>query len=94
MIAPDMARLSREIAALHGKRAALIADLTRGGKELNASMTEFCTNLAQTRSEMAKRTKSERMAFMQHLKDTVNSQRRGVAQDLAEVRRSWSGSAH
>jgi len=93
MIAQDMTRLSGEISALHAQRAALLNNLTRGSEELTASMAGFCTRLAEARNGMAKRTKSERQAFVQKVKDEVNAQRRGVATDLAEVRRVWSGRA-
>ncbi len=93
MIAQDMTRLIGEISDLHAKRAALMSDLNRGSKDLAASMAGFCAHLSDERSDMAKRTKSERMAYVQGLKDQVNAQCRGVASDLAEVRRCWSGRA-
>lgn len=91
MIAEDMTRLSGEIVALHGKRAALMGDLARGSKELSASVAGFCSQLTEARSNMAKRTKTERAAFLKNLKSEVNARRREVAMDLGEVRRSWSG---
>jgi hypothetical protein len=93
MIAQDMTRLIGEISDLHEKRAALMSDLNQGSRDLATSMAGFCTHLAEERSEMAKRTKSERTAYVQQLKDQVNAHCRGVASDLAEVRRCWSGRA-
>lgn len=91
MIAEDMTRLSGEIVALHGKRAALMGDLARGSRELSASMAGFCGRLAEERFGMAKRTKTERMAFLKNLRNEVNARRHEVAMDLGEVRRCWSG---
>jgi phage host-nuclease inhibitor protein Gam len=94
MIAQDMSRLVGEISDLHAKRSEMMSDLARGSKNLAAEMASFCTHLSEERSNMAKRTKSERMAFVQQLKDGVNAHCRSVANDLAEVRRCWSGKAN
>ncbi len=91
MIAQDMTRLSGEIAGLHAKRAAMVSGLTRESRDRSAAVAALCTRLSETRSEMAKKTKSERAAFMNQLKHEVNTVRRAVAMDLAEVRRVWSG---
>ncbi len=86
-----MTRLSGEIVALHGKRAALMADLARGSKDLSVSMAGFCSRLGDARCAMAKQTKSERAAFLKNLKSEVSALRREVAMDLGEVRLCWSG---
>ena len=91
MIAKDMTRLSGEIAGLHAKRAAMVSGLTRGSRERSTAVAAFCAGLSEARSGMAKKTKSERVAFVNQMKHFVNSHRRAVAMDLAEVRRAWSG---
>jgi hypothetical protein len=93
MIAEHMTRLSGEIAALHSNRAELIGDLARGSNDLSTSVAAFCSQLAKGRRGMAKRAKSEGMAFLKNLKSEVNARRREVAVDLrglAKVRRGMA----
>ena len=91
MIAEEMTHLSGEIAALHSKRTVMMGDLARGSKDLTASVRDFCAGLAAARNGMAKQSRSDRMAFLKDLKSNVNELRRGVAMDLDEVRRVWTG---
>jgi hypothetical protein len=40
---------------------------------------------------MAKRTKNERLAFLNNLKRSVGAERRDMRDDLAGARRAWAG---
>jgi hypothetical protein len=40
---------------------------------------------------MAKRTKNERVAFLNNLKRSVGAQRRAMRNDLTAARRAWAG---
>lgn len=60
----DMTRLCNEIEALHSTRESFIHDLTH-------SVTEMQDNFRNARTEMAEKTRAERLAFVSELKETM-----------------------
>jgi type IV secretory pathway TrbL component len=91
MLTDDMTRLCEEILAMRKARGAMISELQHGAKGLNHSVTKLCAHFGRVRSTMAKRTKNERLAFLNNLKRSVGSERRDVRNDLAGARRAWAG---
>lgn len=80
----DMTRLNSEIRAFHGSCEAFINDLKRDVAEMQA-------DFRNTRTEMAEKTKAERVAFVSDLKATVAGIRLEFADDLEGARQAWFG---
>lgn len=91
MLTDEMTRLCGEILALRGARSSLMTQLQRDAKGRKQAVTEFCSHLDSSRRAMAKRTKNERLAFLNDLKRSVGAQRRDMRNDLAGARRAWAG---
>jgi len=91
MLKDDTTRLCGEIRAMRRIRASLMEELQRGASELKQTVTELCSHFGHARTAMAKRTKHERVAFMNNLKRSVSAQRRDLRKDLAGARKAWAG---
>ena len=91
MLTEDMTRLCGEINAMRRMRGTMMSDLQHGAKELKHTVTKLCAHFGRARMTMAKRTKHERVAFLNNLKRSVGAQRRDVRDDLAGARRAWAG---
>jgi hypothetical protein len=91
MLTEDMTRLCDEIVAMRKMRGNMMSDLQHGAKGLKHTVTKLCAHFGRVRSTMAKRTKHERLAFLNNLKSTVGAQRREMRNDLAGARRAWAG---
>jgi hypothetical protein len=91
MLTEDMTRLCGEINAMRRMRGSMMSDLQHGAKELEHTVTKLCAHFGRARMTMAKRTKHERVAFLNNLKRSVGAQRRDVRDDLAGARRAWAG---
>ena len=91
MLTDDTTRLCDEIVALRKARGAMIAELHHGAKGLKHSVTKLCAHFGRVRATMAKRTKNERLAFLNNLKRSVGAERRDMRNDLAGARRAWAG---
>ena len=91
MLTADMTRLCDEIVALRKARGAMMADLRHGAKGLQHSVTKLCAHFGRVRTTMAKRTKNERLTFLNNLKRSVGAERRDMRNDLAGARRAWAG---
>jgi len=91
MLTDDMTRLSREIYALRKMRGSLMHELQHDAKGLKQTVTKMCTHFGRARMAMAKRTKHERVAFLNNLKHSVGAQRQEMRDDLAGARKAWAG---
>ena len=91
MLTDDMTRLCEEIVAMRKMRGSMMTELRHGAKGLRHSVTKLCAHFGRVRTTMAKRTKNERVAFLNDLKRSVNGQRRDMRSDLAGARRAWAG---
>jgi hypothetical protein len=91
MLTDDMTRLCGEILAMRGTRHGLMNELQRDGKGRKRAVVELCAHFGRARTTMAKRTKNERVAFLNDLKRSVGAQRRDMRNDLAGARRVWAG---
>ena len=91
MLTEDMTRLCDEIVGMRKMRGAMMSDLQHGAKGLKHSVTKLCAHFGRVRATMAKRTKNERLAFLNNLKRTVGAERREMRNDLAGARRAWAG---
>jgi hypothetical protein len=91
MLTDDMTRLCDEIVALRKARGAMIVELQHGAKGLKHNVTKLCAHFGRVRSTMAKRTKNERLTFLNNLKRSVGAERRDLRNDLAGARRAWAG---
>jgi hypothetical protein len=91
MLTDDMTRLCDEILAMRKTRGSMMTELQHGAKGLRHSVTKLCAHFGRVRTTMAKRTKNERVAFLNDLKRSVNGQRRDMRSDLAGARRAWAG---
>jgi len=91
MLTEDMTRLCDEIVAMRKMRGNMMTDLQHGAKGLKHSVTKLCAHFGRVRATMAKRTKHERLTFLNNLKSTVGAQRREMRNDLAGARRAWAG---
>jgi hypothetical protein len=91
MLTDDMTRLCDEILAMRKMRSTMMSDLRHGAKGLKHSVTKLCAHFGRARVTMAKRTKNERVAFLNNLKRSVGAQRHDMRNDLAGARRAWAG---
>ena len=91
MLTADMTRLCDEIVALRKARGTMMAELQHGAKGLKHNVTKLCAHFGRVRSTMAKRTKNERLTFLNNLKRSVGAERRDLRNDLAGARRAWAG---
>ena len=91
MLTEDMTRLCDEIVAMRKMRGNMMTDLQHGAKGLKHTVTKLCAHFGRVRATMAKRTKHERLVFLNNLKSTVGAQRREMRNDLAGARRAWAG---
>jgi hypothetical protein len=91
MLTEDMTRLCDEIVAMRKMRSSMMTELQHGAKGLKHSVTKLCAHFGRVRATMAKRSKNERLAFLNNLKRTVGAQRRDIRNDLAGARRAWAG---
>ena len=91
MLTDDMTRLCGEIHAMRKTRATMMKELQHGAKGLKQSVSKLCAHFGRARTTMAKRTKNERVAFLNHLNRSVGALRQDVRDDLAGARRVWAG---
>ena len=91
MLTDDMTRLCGEILSMRKMRGTLMNDLQRCAKGRKQAVAKLCAHLGSARVAMAKRTRHERVAFMNSLRRSVGAQRRDVRNDLAGARRAWAG---
>lgn len=91
MLTDDMTRLCGEIVAMRRGRGCLMSQLQCDTKGRRQAVVGFCADLSSARTTMAKRTKNERVAFVNGLKRWVGARRRDVRNDLAGARRAWAG---
>ena len=91
MLTEDMTRLCDEIVAMRKMRSSMMTELQHGAKGLKHSVTKLCAHFGRVRATMAKRTKNERVVFLNNLKRSVGAERRDLRNDLAGARRAWAG---
>ena len=91
MLSDDMTRLCGEIVAMRARRGELMDGLVRDNKDRKQSVFQFCAHTRSARGEMARRTKTGRLAFLRNLTGEVNAGRRETRTDLAGARRAWPG---
>ena len=91
MLTNDMTRLCGEILAMRRMRGSLMSELQHGAKGRKQAVAELCAHVGSARVAMAKRTRNERVAFMNSLRRSVGAHRRDVRNDLAGARRAWAG---
>lgn len=91
MLTEDMTRLCGEILAMRGTRDTLVNELQREAKGRKRAVVKLCAHFGRVRTTMAKRTKNERVAFLNDLKRSVGAQRLNTRNDLAGARRVWAG---
>jgi hypothetical protein len=91
MLTEDMTRLCGEINSMRRMRGTMMSDLQHGAKDLKHTVTKLCAHFGRARTTMAKRTKNERVAFLNNLKRSVGAQRLDMRNDLAGARRAWAG---
>src|ERR1017187_9909590 len=73
MLTDDMTRLCDEIVAMRKIRGNLMSELQHGAKGQKHSVTKLCAHFGRARMTMAKRTKNERVAFLNNLKRSVGT---------------------
>jgi hypothetical protein len=86
MMTDDITRLCGEIVALREARGAMMRGLVREHKDRSQSVFQFRAHTHSARAEMAKRTKTERLAFLRNWQ-------RELQRDLAGARRAWAGAS-
>ena len=91
MLTDDMTRLCDEIVAMRKTRGSMMSELHHDAKGLKHTVTKLCAHFGRARMTMAKRTKNERVAFLNNLKRSVSTQRRDIRNDLAGAHRAWAG---
>ncbi len=69
----DMTRLRGEVDALRDVRGALMQDLTRGARDLAATVSAMRADFTSAHAAMAKQTRGERKTFVAAVIDEVNS---------------------
>ena len=91
MLTDDMTRLRNEILAMRKMRGSMVSELRHGAKGLKHAVTKLCAHFGHARTTMAKRTRNERMVFLNNLKRSVGEQRRDMRSDLTGARSAWAG---
>jgi hypothetical protein len=91
MLTNDMKRLCREIVTLRGMRASAMTELQQDTKQRKQDVEEFCSQIHDDRTAMARQAKKERMTFMKGMRRSVAAQRHAMANDLAGARKAWAG---
>lgn len=91
MLTEDMTRLCAEILALRKMRGSLMSEMQHDSKGRKQAVATFCAHLGSARAATARRSKHERVAFMNHLRRSVGAQRREMRDDLAGARSAWAG---
>ena len=91
MLADDMRSLCSEILAMRNMRGNLMGELQRETQGRKQAVTELCDHFGSTRVGMARRTKNERVAYLNSLKGAVDAHRQETRDDLAGARRAWAG---
>ena len=84
----DMTRLVGEIQALRGSRRALRKELADGNRERQMDVFEMCADLADTQARMAERSRENRLAFVDNLKQRVAELRRRFRADLDNLKQT------
>ena len=90
MLTDDMTRLCGEIHAMRKTRTSLMHELQHDAKGLKQTVAKLCAHFGRARTAMAKRTRHERVAFLNNLKHSVGTQRQDKRDDLAGARRAWA----
>jgi phage-related minor tail protein len=91
MLTDDMTRLCGEIVAMRTARGGLMHELQHDTKARNRAVVKLCAHFGRARATMAKRSKNERMAFLNNLKHSVAARQRELRNDLTGARRAWAG---
>lgn len=94
----DVTRLCTEISGLRGGRKALINDLMRVTKDRRSAVAAMQAGFRRSHTEMARRTRASRRAFISSLEPLVTAIRQRVAdlrtefaKDIAGAHRAWFG---
>lgn len=93
MLTDDMTRLCAEIVALRNNRDDLMNHLAHESRDRSQSVAGLCAQFTSMRAAMARRTKNERISFLNNLKRMAAAERRALQSDLTGVRRAWTGRA-
>jgi hypothetical protein len=93
MLTDDMTRLCDEIVSLRRMRGSLMGQLHNEAAGRKQAVAEMCSRMGEARLAMARRTKNERVAFLNNVRRSVSAQCREMRNDLAGVRRAWAGRA-
>lgn len=91
MLKDDMTRLCGEIVAMRKMRGDLMGELQRETTGRKQAVTALCAHFGGARTAMARRTKSERVAYLNSLKRSIGAHRRETRNDLAGARKAWAG---
>jgi hypothetical protein len=91
MIKDQMKSLCAEIRAMRSARGGMMNEMRHEAGELKKTVGDLCSHFGRARTAMAKRTKQERVAFLNTLKRSVGTQRRDLQKDLAGARKAWAG---
>ena len=95
----DMTRLRMEISNLHACRLSLMKDVHNSVVRNRNAVNDMKTDFQKQHARMAKRTKSERLAFLSGLQRQVSAIRNDTARlrdafraDILGGHRAWIGS--
>jgi hypothetical protein len=83
----DMTRLREEVDALRGARGALMQDLSRGARDLAATVSAIRADFTSAHAAMAKQSRGEREAFVAAMIGEVNSLLGAFSQDRNDMAR-------
>jgi hypothetical protein len=87
ILTDHMTRLRGEVDALRGVRGALIRDLTRGARDLAATVSVMRADFTSAHAAMAKQTRGEREAFVAAVNSEVNSLLGAFSRDRDDMAR-------
>ncbi len=93
MLADDIRSLCNEILAMRNMRGNLMGELQRETQGRKQAVTELCAHFGSARVSMAKRTKDERVAYLNSLNRSVGALLGETRNDLAGARRAWAGTS-
>ena len=91
MLTDDITRLCAEILDMRKMRGELMSEIQHDTKGRKKAVAKFCAHLGSARAATAKRSKHERVAFMNHLRRSVGTELREIREDLAGARKAWAG---
>lgn len=91
VLTSDMTRLCGDIGAMRKMRGAFMKELERETADRRAAVSDMRENFSTAHADMARKMKTDCLAFVSNLKQAVGTLRRMLRSDLAGAHQAWLG---